>query len=425
MGQPDQTDSMEAGLENSPCLQGERVCFTGTLATMTHRQAMQLVEQHGGTATHDVSRQTTMLVVGEEGWPLDEDGQPSQKWLQTNGWKQEGLPVKLLKESEWLHLLGLEERRRDTNRLFTPAMLSEMLNVSVGTIRHWARCGWITPVQTLYRLPYFDYQEVTGLQRILQLLESGVSRYTLEESLGRLSSLLPETSRSLTQLDIVARDHRVLYRDQTGLVESRTGQRVFEFDAEETQDNQAQDDNATPLSFLEASKSAAKQAKNDDSRLRWDARDWFIEGCRFLEHDEPNSAIEAFRLALMQSPGDAETNMYLAESLYRINNVEGALERYYAAVEADHNYLEAWTQIGCIHAEQGRLTEAVESLQIALERHPDYADAHWHLAEVLAQAGEMQDAIEHWQTYLQFDQRGPWAEKARQQLIQAGASPPA
>ena len=62
------TDSLALPhLESSPCLQGERLSFTGTLASMTHKQAMELADQHGGSATHNVSKQTTMLVVGEEG----------------------------------------------------------------------------------------------------------------------------------------------------------------------------------------------------------------------------------------------------------------------------------------------------------------------------------------------------------------------
>lgn len=69
--QPDQL------LQGSPALQGERVVFTGTLASMTHQKAWEFVEQHGGQAAQHVSRQTTLLVVGEEGWPLEADGSPS------------------------------------------------------------------------------------------------------------------------------------------------------------------------------------------------------------------------------------------------------------------------------------------------------------------------------------------------------------
>ena len=64
----DTTAETAPSLQSSPVLQGERIAFTGTLASMTHRQAMELVEQHGGQSSQHVSHQTTLLVVGEEGW---------------------------------------------------------------------------------------------------------------------------------------------------------------------------------------------------------------------------------------------------------------------------------------------------------------------------------------------------------------------
>ena len=80
----DDSSSIESANEvtSSPCLQGERLSFTGTLASMTHKQAHELVVEHGGEATRHVSKQTSMLVVGEEGWPLEDDGHPSQKLQQ-------------------------------------------------------------------------------------------------------------------------------------------------------------------------------------------------------------------------------------------------------------------------------------------------------------------------------------------------------
>ncbi|MCH7990253.1 MAG: BRCT domain-containing protein, partial [Planctomycetes bacterium] len=78
-----QSSTLETG---SPPLQGERVSFTGTLASMTHRQAIELVAEHGGVATPHVSRQLTILVIGEEGWPLEPDGRASQKLQQVTEW---------------------------------------------------------------------------------------------------------------------------------------------------------------------------------------------------------------------------------------------------------------------------------------------------------------------------------------------------
>ena len=75
----DSASDLISPLESSPLLQGERVAFTGTLASMTHRQAMELVETHGGVPMQHVGQLTSILVVGEEGWPLEPDGLPSTK----------------------------------------------------------------------------------------------------------------------------------------------------------------------------------------------------------------------------------------------------------------------------------------------------------------------------------------------------------
>ena len=68
--QPDQR-AENVQLDSSLPLSGECVAFTGTLASMIHREASALVETYGGRAVHSMSGVVTMLVVGEEGWPLD------------------------------------------------------------------------------------------------------------------------------------------------------------------------------------------------------------------------------------------------------------------------------------------------------------------------------------------------------------------
>ena len=190
----------EPMLASSPALAGERVAFTGTLASMTHAQAAELVERHGGMATEHVSRQTTMLVIGEEGWPLDDDGHISVKLQLAQRWRDAGAELRVVNESDWLLLLGLTERRDEIRRLHTPAMLSQLLDVSVHVIRGWERAGLIRPVKRVYRLPYFDFQEVTSARRLSQLLAAGVPRREIEESLSQLPAVLRGDQRPLEQL---------------------------------------------------------------------------------------------------------------------------------------------------------------------------------------------------------------------------------
>src|SRR5437588_6656857 len=53
------------------------VAFTGRLASMKRATAFEHVRRHGGTPRRGVTKTTSLLVVGELGWPLLGDGRPS------------------------------------------------------------------------------------------------------------------------------------------------------------------------------------------------------------------------------------------------------------------------------------------------------------------------------------------------------------
>ncbi|HLQ43315.1 MAG TPA: tetratricopeptide repeat protein, partial [Planctomycetaceae bacterium] len=363
---------------------------------------------------------TTMLVVGEEGWPLEEDGQPSVKLQQVTEWRQQGLDIKVLHESEWLHLLGLEERRRDVHRLLTPAMLSQSLDVSVGLIRHWERIRLIKPVKKVFRLPYFDFQEVACVRRLSELLQAGVRRSELEASLSKLQAMLPGTERSLAQLTLLARDHHVVLRDAAGLLEPTTRQRLFDFDLSgldgTNKTDRTDESNQSHLSDSSQTLAASDDPTTPPARENWSATDWLEQGSQLLEDNRVTDAIEAFRIALLDQPANPETHFHLAEALYRASNLSAAFERFHVAVELDQQYLEAWTQLGCVAAELGQTQSALDAFDIALHSHADYPDAHFHKAELLHRLNRDDEARPHWQAYLEHDQRGPWADVAKQRL---------
>ncbi len=373
---------------------------------------MDLAEQQGGSTTHGVSKQTTMLVVGEEGWPLEKNGEPSVKLREVTEWRQQGVDIKVLQESEWLHLLGLEERRRDVHRLQTPAMLSQSLKVSVGLIRHWERIGLIQPIKKVFRLPYFDFQEVSCVRRLSELLQAGVSQHELEGSLSRLQSMLPGTERSLAQLTLLARDHRVILRDEVGLLEPVSRQRLLDFESEDVEPTLIGRWGDGEIGREKVS--SPHHPTTPSPHLP--AADWLEQGGHLLETNRTTDAVEAYRCALMSEPTNPEAHFHLAEALYRSGNLAGAFERFHIAVELDPNYLEAWTQLGCVAAELGQTQSALDAFDIALQSHADYPDAHFHKAELLSQLNRAAEAIPHWQAYLTHDQRGPWADVARQRL---------
>src|SRR5262245_24049715 len=142
-----ETEHTENRLESSPPMRGERVSFTGILASMTHAQAADKVVEQGGQASEHISRQSTLLVVGEEGWPLEDDGHVSVKLQHAQRLQAEGVAIRVLNESEWLFLMGLTHDSEQVRRLYTPAMLSSLLHLDVHVIRRWERVGLIRAVQ--------------------------------------------------------------------------------------------------------------------------------------------------------------------------------------------------------------------------------------------------------------------------------------
>src|SRR5262249_51014345 len=66
---------MGAELER-PAIKGT-VAFTGRLVSMKRAEAFEHVRRHGGTPRRGVTKSTSLLVVGELGWPLLGDGRPS------------------------------------------------------------------------------------------------------------------------------------------------------------------------------------------------------------------------------------------------------------------------------------------------------------------------------------------------------------
>ena len=435
-----------AHLQSSLPLSGECVAFTGTLASMTHRAAGELAEQNGGRYAQSVSRVVSMLVVGEEGWPLEDDGQASQKLLQSSTLIADGAELRVLSESDWLHLVGLNEQRDEIQRSYTPAMLSRLLSVPVNLIRRWERIGLIRPVRRVCRLPYFEFREVSSAQRLASLLDEGVSPATLESSLAQLSQTLAGTDRSLAQLNLLVVDDKVVVRDQHGVVNPRTGQRLLDFTAQpqlgvftndstvevesQEQPAEAKTDPLATISFAEASLRIG-----DRDMKEWTADEWFHEGCRLAEESSCESAVNAFRNSLSllaaewSSPGridpetviegmpdPADVNFHLADVLYRAGQLEAAIERYHCAIEFAPDFIEAWTQLGCLLFESGNHKTAEEAFLTAIAIHAANPDALLHYAQLLDSGGRTEEAAEYWREYLVHDSRGPWADHARDRL---------
>lgn len=387
---------------------GQRVALTGVLASMTHRQAADLIEELGGQFTQHVTQTTTLLVVGEEGWPLEEDGQPSVKLEQARLLMDQGLPIRLLSESEWLAAAGLEPRELRRG-LYTPAMLSRSLGISVHEIRRWERTGLIQSRRRVHRLTYFDPAEVATVRHLAELIRSGVSLDRISSTLNDLQSRFPELSRPLDSLQVLlsrGTPALVLRSNEGGWIDPRTRQRLFSFTEDSPPVTDEEEPATLPFPSLDAAPGIGTLPVADWERMSEQA----------LADDDLPTAEFAIRRLTHLEPHNPRWHFELADILYRRDKPQAAAERYAIATELDPEYLEAWVQAGCVYVELGEPTEAKAAFAAALALYPELADVHFHLGELAHRAGETDAARLHWRKYLELDNLGPWADVIRQRL---------
>ena len=215
---------------SSDILQGKRLAFVGKLASMAKRDAAQLARQHGATVLEKPDASADLIVVGEEEFPLPATGDQND-WFddETRRRAEEGT-IEVVTETQLWQRLGLVDSQHDIHRLYTPAMLADLLRVPVAVIRRWHRRGLIVPVREVRRLPYFDFQEVATARRLAELLAAGASPRAMEKQLGAFARYLPDVARPLAQLSVIVQGKEILLRQGDGLLEPG-GQLRFDFDA--------------------------------------------------------------------------------------------------------------------------------------------------------------------------------------------------
>src|ERR1051325_7690483 len=87
-----------------------------------------------------------------------------------------------------------------TSRLYTAAMLAELVGVHVSRIRNWQRRGWLVPVEQTHRLAYFDFQELTVARQLAELQRGGATPRWLAKKLAQIERSFPDVARPLAVL---------------------------------------------------------------------------------------------------------------------------------------------------------------------------------------------------------------------------------
>ena len=405
-------------------LVGRRVAIIGKLAGMSRRDAQQLIREHGGTAVEPAA-DVQVLVVGEAELPLAIDSRVIDLDDATRAAVDEGR-IEVIAETQLWQRLGLVEAEQHVHRLYTPAMLAELLQVPVAIVRRWHRRGLIVPRREVRRLPYFDFQEVATARRLAELLAAGMSPKAIEKKLAALARYVPAVERPLAQLSVIVQGKQLLLRQGDGLI-APGGQLWFNFgpraqaDAdkgEAVHHEDVQDANEAAASAQEqeiADAAVALPIKRCEAAT---PAEMLNQAAALEDEGQLVAAVEMYRAALMGGGPAPEVCFALAELLYRLGDTSAARERYYMAIELDEEYVEARANLGCVLAESGDGELAVAAFEGALAFHDQYPDVHYHLARTLDDLDRRAEADLHWRSFLELSPESPWADTARRRLAE-------
>lgn len=388
-----------------------RIAFIGKLGGMSRREAMQLVRNYGAVPVEPDQDRIDVWVIGAEESPLAE-AELLDQVVRDSAARGD---CEVIHETELWQRLGLVDQEQAIQRLYTPAMLADLLGVSVRIIRRWHRRGLIVPVRTVHRLPYFDFQEVSTARRLAELVAAGASPQAIEKRLNELSETVPDVSRPLAQLSILIEGKQILLRQGEGLIEPG-GQLRFDFDAFDQAAACAADQapSVVPLPGVlthahDPFLAAETVTQDGDDPLLFQA---------YAAEDEGDleTAVDCHHAILARDGASAEMSFQLGELLYRQGEISAARERYFMAMELDESFVEARANLAAILAETGRLELAVAAFRGTLELHEEYPDVHYNLARTLDELGRPDEAQPHWRRFLQLAPDSPWADEAKQRL---------
>lgn len=392
-------------VENSldlPAIVNRKIGFVGRLAGMNRKELRTLVRERGGVYCELTDPLIELVILGEDGLSQEEFHQQYDA-LSTRNAKGN---LDLLTETQFWQMLGLVDQEHGARRLYTPAMLADLLGVSIKTIRRWHRRGLIKPTRRVHNLPYFDFQEVASARKIAELVSSGASQSVIEAKLKQLIDQFPDSQRPLSQFSIIAEGRHILLREGDGLIEPG-GQQRFNFDLKSNALTSTSSESVFAIETARVDRDIEKLKSPDD----------FMQLANDLEDlDEIDSACEVYRSMMLAFGATADACFRLAENLFQLGDLTAARERYYSAIELDQHLVEARASLGCVLAELGKPDLAISAFEGALEHHPEYADVMYHLAQQLDTVGREDEAARHWQNFLNLAPKSPWADEARDRL---------
>jgi len=344
------------------------VAFTGRLACMTRAEAFEVVRQRGGTPSETVTKQTKLLIVGELGWPLLDDGRPSNKLSRATAY---GIPV--ANERRFLEWIG-KAIPGSVQKTYSTDQIAALSKLPSDMILKLAQLGLLDE-----RDGRFGFRDLASARQIARLLADGVRLSEIIRGVSQIRKWLPEVG--LANVRLHAGASFSLEVEQPGGHTDQHGQ--FMLAVDQSQNN--------PDDLFDQAQSAEEAGDIAEAERLY----------RILMKSDPTDASAPFNLG----------NLLRASA--RNVEAEAALR---AATRADPAFADAWYNLSDLLDEQGRVEAAIECLRTVLRVAPDYADAMFNLALLLQRTSRYAEAADYWRRYLASDRQSEWATRARRSL---------
>ena len=264
---------------------------------------------------------------------------------------------------------------------YTTRQVARLLGIPGYVVRGYVRSGLVFPRRGRRREFRFSFQDLVVLRTAVEL-SSHIPTRKVRRDLKRFREQLP-SGISLSTLHISAVGDRVAVREE-GASWTASGQRLFNFDVSDLAGK------AAPLARL-----AARKACKADQEM--DAEAWYEMGCE-LEPVVAAEAINAYRKAIQLDSGHIGAQINLGRLHHEGGRHSQAVFHYRSALQVQFDPVAAFN-LGVALQDMSRSDEAIQAYDEVLKRDPFFADAHFNLSRLYEKAGRKREALRHMTAY--------------------------
>jgi tetratricopeptide (TPR) repeat protein len=363
-----QPGGISVGTESTRTPLSGTVAFTGRLASMRGVEAFALVRERGGTPRRGITKSTSVLIVGELGWPLLDTGEPSRSLSLAKRYN-----VEIASERRFLEWLG-RAAPDDQVRSYGAGQIASLSGLPAEVVEAITAFGLLDARGGLYR-----FRDLSVARQIAELLAAGIPLSSITRSISEIRSWIPDADVSRVKLYPAAQDQVIV--EHLKVRSDKSGQLML------------------PVT---------ERADSPDAL--------FEQAQAAEERGDAAAAMRLYRRVMSLDPSDAAAAFNLGNLLVASGQKADAERAFKQAIRADRRFAEVWYNLANLYDEQDRTHDAIDALQRALAIDPDYADAVFNLALILHRHDRHAEAASYWRRYLALDATSDWSSRARRAL---------